>query len=335
MASLIQTVLQPDSWWHAGLLLLAGVVLLEYGANWLVGGSSSLARHFGVSELIVGSTIVSAGTTLPELMVSVFALVVSTVKGASDIAIGNVVGSNIVDIALILGLVALLASMPRLHINVLLPELLIMLGTMALMGVLCLNGKLDYPVDTVLLLLVFVGYLVFQVWDAKKNPEEAALEEEPHHPLHVPVLILGGVVALALGARCLVNGAIFVAHQVGISELVIGLTIVAVGTSLPELATNVASALKGESELGMGDIVGANVLNIAFNLGLTGTLYGLIRGAEITVASEFFARDYWWMLGFAVLLTVALWRWGRLTRPAGAVFLVGYLVYVVSLFVGS
>ncbi|MBM3213839.1 calcium/sodium antiporter [Candidatus Poribacteria bacterium] len=330
MASVL-SLLDASSFLHAAILLAIGVVLLEYGANWLVGGASSLARRLGISPVIVGSTIVSAGTTLPELMVSLFTILGGTTTNASDIAIGNVVGSNIVDIGLIIGLAALIASMAALSLKVLLPELWIMLGTMVLLGVLTIDGRLNFPLDPLILFLVFLGYIGFQVWEAKAHPEHVEEMDDPHGPLHVPLLIVGGIVCLAFGARSLVNGAVFCAQQWGVPELVIGLTIVAIGTSLPELATNVTAALKGESSLGVGDVVGANILNIAFNLGIVGLLAGAAR--EITVASEFFARDYWWMLGFGVLLTAFLWAGKRVPRWGGAVMGILYIVYAITLFV--
>lgn len=306
------------------VLFLVGIVALYFGAEWLVRGASTLARSFGVGPLVVGLTVVSLGTSAPELIVSVLA----ARRGQSDIAVGNVVGSNIGNIALVLAASALvypLAVQARLVTR----EIPIMVGATVFAGWLALGGY--SRLDGALLLGALVAYLGFLFVTARREPHVAAelvdgdqigVALSSGARLRNLALVVVGLLLLTLGARFLVDSATFFARLSGLSELVIGLTVVAIGTSLPELATSVLAAFRRQTDIAIGNIVGSNVFNLLGILGVT----ALVQ--PIAVDEALFRFEFPVMLFVSLLLLPLAWSRWRIERWEGAALLLGYAVFV-------
>lgn len=312
---------------HNAALLIAGLIALFYGGNWLVRGASNLALSFGVSVLVIALTFVSVGTSMPELLVSLQA----ALAGKSDLAIGNVIGSNIANIGLILGATGLITPLSVKAI-LLRREIPIMILFSVFAFALTLDGGID-RLDAALLLLAFVGFNAMLYRRAQRERDErdrlvADLEKAPrpgHNRGREIVWLLLGVLALAFGSRMMVEGAVSLARMVGVSELVIAITLVAFGTSLPELAASLSAAYHGETDLAVGNIVGSNIANLLLILGITAFVQPIaVNRAEVQL--EFVV-----MLAFAVLLIPFL-RHQRLGRPQSAVFLGAYLAFIIYSF---
>lgn len=305
--------------------IIAGLVLLPLGAEGLVRGSSGLALRMGVTALAIGLTVVAFGTGSPELVLSIEA----ARAGNSGIALGNVVGSNISNIALVLGLAALVKPM-TVRSELVRREVPLMIGVTLFLCVLLLDGRLD-RLEGLLLVVGAVAYTVFSFWVAKQG-ETAPVEDEfdeaitgAARPIWFDaLLILAGLAALLAGAQLLLKGAMSVAQAFGISQVVIGLTIVAVGTSLPELATSVTSAVRNEADVAFGNVVGSNVFNILAVLGTA----ALIRPFQTQGLQTL---DLVVMVASAAVLLPLLRRGWVLNRWEGAALLAGYAVYMYSL----
>lgn len=306
--------------------LLVGLAGLYFGGNWLVTGAARLARSLGISALIVGLTVVAIGTSTPELLVSVSA----ALSGSSDIALGNIVGSNIANIGLILGISGLIYPI-SVHVTLLRREIPIMI-VVAIITYVLLNDGIVGRTDGLLLLAGMVVFLAFLVISSRREqkvkhniPEEE--EDEKFDPQSINRLrelgrLVLGIVVLMIGAQFTVDNAANIARAVGISELVIGVTLVAVGTSLPELVTSVTAALKRESDIAIGNVVGSNIFNVLGILGAT----ALIQ--PVGVQQQIISFDAWVMIGFSLLvLPFALNR--KLERLETFVFLGAYVVYVI------
>ncbi|HMP77008.1 MAG TPA: calcium/sodium antiporter [Kiritimatiellia bacterium] len=303
-------------------LLFAGLILLYFGAEGLIRGASSLALRLGITPLVVGLTVVAFGTSAPELVVSTKAVA----AGQGDIAIGNVVGSNIFNIAVILGLSALLRPM-KIRVQLLKFDMPVMLLVTAVCWLLFLDGRLG-RIEAGLLVAGMVAYTLTNVIMARRETSKAVetefAEGTPHRSRHAAldlVLVIGGLALLVLGARLFVDGAVDLARLWGVSEALIGLTIVAAGTSLPELATSVLAAIRKEDDIAIGNIVGSNVFNILGILGVSGLITPL-SGSGVT------AMDFGFMLGTAFLLLPLMHTGLRLVRWEGAVFLALYGGYI-------
>ncbi|HZI20115.1 MAG TPA: calcium/sodium antiporter [Pyrinomonadaceae bacterium] len=308
------------------LMIAGGLILLALGAEGLVRGSGSLALRMGVTPLVVGLTIVAFGTGSPELVVCIEA----ALAGNSDIALGNVVGSNISNIALILGISALIRPL-EVRSELLRREVPLMIGVTLLLCLLLLDGALSRP-EGVLLVAGSVAYTWLTYWAASRNRGDALVEEASGEAAALPrrrtwldiLFIACGIAALVLGARLLLDGAIVVAGWLGISQIVIGLTIVAVGTSLPELATSAVAAHKGEADVAFGNVVGSNVLNILFMLGVAAVIQPMS-------AAGLRAFDLGALLASAVLLLPVLWSGSILSRKEGVLLVAAYAAYVYTL----
>jgi cation:H+ antiporter len=298
------------------LFVLLGLVGLFVGGEFLVRGSVAVARGFGISPLLIGLTVVGFGTSTPELLVSVDA----ALRGLPDIALGNVVGSNIANILLIVGASALLwpitltGNFPKRDLVTMLVAALLLLPLFALGAVGRSAG------------MVLVGGLVIYLVLAFRGAR-GEQEVQPECGAAMPLWVAGGLVvvgllALLVGARLLIDGAVAIARDFGLSEAFIGLTIVAVGTSLPELATSLVAALRRQSDIAIGNVVGSNIFNILGILGATAII------APIPVAARFLAFDLPVMLVASPLLAgLLLFRWS-LGRPVGLLMLVAYAAYV-------
>jgi cation:H+ antiporter len=253
------------------LILLTGLLLILFGANYLVDGSSSIAKKFGLSEFIIGLTIVGIGTSSPEMVVSFM----SSFQGKADMAIGNIVGSNIFNTMMILGITALISPLAitrsnlrkDIPLNVLVTALLILLGMNAtLFG--CGENQIS-RLDGVILLAIFAWYLWFSFKSDSAN-EEAEEEDNKTKQYSIPlsiIMIIGGLAGLIIGGKMFVNGATELAKMFGVSDKFIAITVMAAGTSMPELATCVVAALKGRGQLALGNVLGSNISNILLILG--------------------------------------------------------------------
>jgi cation:H+ antiporter len=304
------------------IYLLAGLVLLYFGAEGLVRGSSSLALRLGLSPLVVGLTVVAFGTSSPELMVSLKA----ALAGQPDISVGNVVGSNICNIGLILGLCALITPIAT-SSQIVRIDIPIMIGITVLSMALMADGNLG-ATEGIIFCAILVAYVIFSIYLARRQPADALGAEFGEEVkiskrgLAIDIaMVVGGLALLVFGARFLVDGAIIIARTYGWSEALIGLTIVAIGTSLPELATSLLAAIKKESDIAVGNIVGSNIFNLVGILGITAIVHPLqaagISGVDLAV-----------MAGFALLLWPMAYYHQRITRLEGAMLLLGYAAYV-------
>lgn len=306
------------------LFVLAGLMLLAAGAEALVRGSSALALRLGVTPLVVGLTVVAFGTGSPELFVSVEA----AYRGDSGIALGNVVGSNIGNVALILGLAALARPM-KVRSELIRREAPLMIGVTLLLCALLYDGTLS-RVDGLVLVIGSVAYTAFAYLAARRDRSKVVAEEfedalaQPKRAAWVDaVLVVVGFALLLFGARLLVGGATTIAESFGISQVVIGLTVIAVGTSLPELATSVVAAAKGEADVAFGNVIGSNILNILLILGVA----ALISPVE---AQGLRTLDLIVLVGSAVLLLPLMRRGWVLNRWEGGLLLAGYVAYLYS-----
>ncbi|MEO9329091.1 calcium/sodium antiporter [Gordonia aurantiaca] len=304
-------------------LILAGLTGLVLGAEFLVRGGSAVATRLGVSPLLVGLTIVSIGTSMPELAVGLDA----TLNDAGPLAVGNIAGTNIVNILLILGLSSAMVplALAKQTLRLDLPTMSI---SAVLMLVLCLNGSLG-RIDGVILLLLGIGYTVAAIrWELRERatPVEAEIAEElpaKGGPLWLRALeLFGGMVAVVVAADWLVDGSVSIATDLGVSEAFIGLTIVAIGTSAPELVTTVMSTIRGDRDLAIGNLIGSSVYNIVFILGVT----ALVKPVEVT--DDLIRVDIPLMTAVAVLCIPVFLSGRRVSRPEGIGFVALYVVYL-------
>ena len=320
----------------AFIAVIFGLALLVWSADRFVEGSASTARHFGMPPLLIGMVIVGFGTSAPEMVVSALA----ASQGNPGIALGNAYGSNITNIALILGVTALISPI-AVHSRVLRKELPLLTLVTALAAWQLWDGQIT-RLDAVVLLAVFGGLMGWTIWQGLQAQEDA-LGTEIAQELDVRVMpirravfwLVAGLLLLILSSRILVWGAVEIAQGFGVSDLIIGLTIVAVGTSLPELAASVIAARKGEHDIALGNILGSNLFNTLAVVGIAGAIHPLAVGPEV------FNRD---MLVVAAL-TVSLFVFGygfrgpgRINRIEGAVLLacyLGYVAYLVSTVFGG
>jgi cation:H+ antiporter len=309
------------------LLILVGFALLVRGADILVRGASSLARRFGVSSLLVGLTVVAMGTSMPELVVNVLA----ALRGSGDIAIGNILGSNIVNIALGLGLAALVLPL-TVERSIVWREIPFALLAVGLLAIVANDRLLDGAaadvvsrIDGLVLLSLVAVYLYYLITTARasRQPEETPDRTPPWRSAWD---ILIGVLLLVIGGKFVVDNAVLIAAALGISEKLIALTVIAVGTSLPELVTSVIAVMRKEPDISVGNIVGSNILNIIVILGLSATL------TPLAISPSAFID-----LGVTMLLTLLLFAYmyvgkrHELERWQGATFVVLYLGYIVFL----
>jgi cation:H+ antiporter len=305
------------------LLFVLGLVALYFGAEWLVGGSSRVAAAFGISPVVVGLTIVAFGTSAPELVVSGLA----SFRGSGDIAVGNVVGSNIANVALILGISALIRPI-AVKRGLVVRDLPVMILVSALFIGIILNLGISRA-EAGILLLAFAVYMAFVGRQAKREAaESAALLEDAelmeglaaghYRPARDLVLTLVGTIALVIGAQLLVDSATSIALALGISEVVIGLTLVAFGTSVPELAASVVASIRGEAQIVLGNIVGSNIFNVTLIIGTA----ALIR--PLPIHESLLRLEAPIMLGVSVLLLPFALTSLRVGRMEGGVLLAAY-----------
>jgi len=319
------------------LICLIGFGMLYFGAEWLVKGSSSLARSLGVTPIVIGLTVVAFGTSAPELVVSL----VSSIKGKSMIAVGNVVGSNICNIALVLGMASIFQPITS-HQSLIKRDIPIMLGVSLYLLLISLNSMIG-RFEGATLFGGIILYTIFNYYVAKRESiqesgggivsSETDLEgiEYVTSRSKQILLILVGIIGVVAGAQCVVDSAVKIMHVLGVSEKFIGLTIVAFGTSLPELATSVVAAIRKEMDISIGNLVGSNVFNILSVLGVA----SLVR--PIPIPGGFIASGLWIDYLFMMFTSFLPWLMMRkdftITRKDGLILLscyVGYIIYLIA-----
>ncbi|MCL6536298.1 MAG: calcium/sodium antiporter [Armatimonadetes bacterium] len=313
-------------------LILPGLLLLIGGGEWLVRGASRLASLLGVPPVVIGLSVVAFGTSAPELAVSIL----SAYRGQPDIAVGNVVGSNIVNILLILGLSAVVAPL-AVSMRLIKIEVPMMIGAALLFFALAYDGKLT-RLDGAVLVGIFTVYLAWMARTARSETLlDAEVEEAGAMPrtgwtyLKLAGLMIAGLAGLVLGSEWLIQGAVAAARALGVSELVIGLTVVAIGTSLPELATSVIASMRGERDISVGNVVGSNIFNILSVLGFS----CLVAPDGIAVAPAVLRFDAVVMIGVSLACFPVFFNGFQIKRWEGALFVGYYVAYTVYLILYS
>lgn len=309
------------------LIFLVGLGVLYLGAEWLVNGAANLALRYGIRPIIVGITVVALGTSMPEFVVNFFA----AFTGEDSLALGNIVGSNICNIALILGMSAMVLPL-AVSRNTLKKEYPLMMAVLVLFYVVSLDGLIS-KLDGLLLVSGLVAFMVYIFFDARRITGSPVKKDHSEHgdgPADQPatrkiLFVIGGIILLALGARAMVYAAVNVAEMMGIDPVVVGLTVVAVGTSLPELAASVVSAIRHESDISVGNVLGSNMLNVLFVVGFV-SLIRPLRVDPISLEIHFPV-----MLAFGIVLLPLAWTQFRITRVEGGFLLAGFLSYMVFL----
>lgn len=300
-------------------LTIAGLVMLCFGGNWLVNGGVNIAKKFGISKMIIGMTVVAYGTSTPELAASIAAA-----RDHGAIILGNVIGSNIANVGMVIGIAAILTPL-IVSKTTIRKEVPIMLGVSLLLVALSIDGEIS-QYDGILLIGSLIVFTIFIYKDAKKQRIENTDEDIPKKNAYGKSigLIAIGIALLYVGAILTIDNAVILAQSFGISERIIGLTVIAIGTSLPELITSVIAIRKGHTDIGIGTIIGSNIYNILMIMGVGATIAG------VAVVSEVFI-DYAVMIGFSLVLLVAMKK-GLITRPIGIGLAAAYLIYLAVTF---
>ena len=321
------------------ILFVVGISGVYFGAEWLVKGSSKLSRDLGIKPIVIGLTVVAFGTSSPELAVSLTA----SIKGSNDIAIGNIIGSNIANIGLILGVAAIVLPL-KVEKVIMRRELPLMIGISAGLYFMAIDRKIGF-VDGLLLftgIILFIGYQIYHTLNSKKEsrnstasnpvsktgtPESTTEESQTRrHLLSNIIYIVIGLACLLVGSHVLVKSAIFIAGSFGISEMVIGMTVVAFGTSVPEMATSVVSVLRKETDICVGNVIGSNIFNILLVLGSV----ALVRPLNVPRETLFF--EFPIMLLFSLALIPMIRGSLTVNRLAGVVLMSGYVAFIFLLF---
>lgn len=312
----------------AYLYLIVGFVLLVKGADWLVAGSASLAKHFGISTLVIGLTVVAFGTSTPELVVNVL----SGIKGTTDIAIGNIIGSNIANILLILGITAMIRPLSVTSTTTWreIPLALLAVLTVWFMASdASLAGRVFNEIDRIdglVLILFFIIFLAY-VWAiAKEEHNQSEGQIEILSKGRSVLLIFLGLVSLVVGGKWVVDGAVAIAQALGASQALIGFTVVAIGTSLPELTTSIVAAYRGQINIAVGNVVGSNIFNIFWILGISSIISPLPFQASFAFDLQVCA-----IATFLLFAAMFLGRKHLLERWQGALFVFIYIIYIVLL----
>lgn len=298
-------------------MLVLGFVMLVKGADFFVDGAASIATKFKIPQLIIGLTVVAMGTSAPEAAVSISA----AFDGNAAITIGNIIGSNILNILVILGISALITAL-GVSKSVTRVNIPIMAGATILLLILGYDGSIS-RLDALIIFAFFIAFLAYMIISARRsNLDGEEIKEMPL--LKSLIFVLGGLVIIVLGSRFTVSGATYIAKSIGVNDRIIGLTVVALGTSLPELFTSVVASRKGNADIAIGNVVGSNIFNILFIVGLSGLII------PVPFARAFLA-DALVSLGACVLLFLLSFKSGKLERWGGAILLVSYGAYFISI----
>ena len=297
------------------LFLIGGIILLYFGAAFLVKGSANIARILGVKPLIVGLTIVAFGTSMPEFTVSIFGVL----KGVSDISVGNIIGSNVANIGLILGTAGLIAPI-ALRYHHIRQQLLILLFGSLFFCIMAFDGISRW--EGWLFIAIIIAYVVYLIRSSREDEVKDELPKADNSILRNVLYTIGGIVALVFASRGIIEGASNIAEHFGLSQMVIGMTIVALGTSLPELAASIMAQVKRESDISIGNVIGSNLFNMFFVGGGAAT----IRGLEINTA--IFTFEVPFMLLYTLLLFPIIFVSKGIKRPQAFAFLVLYIIFI-------
>lgn len=313
----------------AVILLTIGLLLLWKAADWLVVGAVNLAERLGISPLVIGLTIIAMGTSAPEAATSIAAVL----RDNGEIVLGNVYGSNIVNLLVAGGICALIRPV-SVRLRVLKLEMPVMILTALALWPMLMNLYLS-RIEGVILLGVFAVLIILTVFSAKKQAVEKSIVEitlqqevQKIKPKSIPastVLIITGLLGLALGAEISLRGAVYIGQWVGLSDTVIGLTIIAVGTSLPEIATSIVAAKKGHDDIAIGNLVGSNIFNTLLVAGIAGTVRPFVFAPRLAGA------DYWIMIGASIIFVIMSVTGKKISRFEGAILTAGYAGYIVYL----
>ena len=313
------------------LFLVIGMILLIKGADYFVGGASAVAKKLKVPALFIGLTIVSIGTSFPELSVSIS----SAISNSPDLSVGNMIGSNLANMFLILGLMALIAPVP-IKATMKKIELPFLIAITTIMMLFSLDMFLDGAeanmlsrVESILFLIMIILYLAILIFNARKTRnshiQANSTEEQKHEKelkiWQIVVYVIVGLAAVIFGGECVSSTAKFLALEMGMSEALVGLTIVAIGTSLPELVTSVIAARKGENDIAIGNIVGSNIMNISLVLGVVGTI------SQINISATILT-DMIILLVFTIVAIVCCIRKSDISKREGILFLIMYFAYI-------
>ncbi len=303
------------------LLLIVGFTMLVKGADWFVDGTSGIAERFGIPQLVIGLTIVAMGTSAPEAAVSITA----GLKGNAGITIGNVVGSNILNILIILGITAVITrvAIQKSTLRYEIPYMIFITIVMIAMG---MTGEQISFVEGIVLWILFIAYLIYLFIMAKQGKTEHEEEEKDESIWKLILFSIVGIVLIVWGSDVTVDSATSLARIFGLSERFIGLTVVALGTSLPELFTSVNAAIKGKADIAIGNIVGSNLFNILFVIGTTALITPVVFETKFVI-------DAIIAVAAGVLLWISVFRTKQLRRPWGIIMLVSYAAYFVYLMV--
>ena len=304
----------------SAVLLLIGLVMLCFGGNWLVSGGVAIAKKFRISNLVIGMTIVAYGTSTPELAASIAAA-----GDHSAIILGNIVGSNIANVGMVIGVAAILAPL-AIQKSVLRKEIPIMLGVTALLVLLSIDGELS-QYDGLLLLIGLGIFAVYTFRNVLKQREKSKADSDSgKNNIYLKSIgLIGiGIIVLYIGAILTVDNAVIIATEFGISEKIIGLTVIAVGTSLPELITSIIAIRKGHTDIGIGNIIGSNIYNILMIMGVGASLGGILITADVYV-------DYAIMIVFSISLLIGL-KTHIIKKPMGIILVTGYVLYLITTF---
>jgi len=300
--------------------LLIGLVMLCFGGNWLVSGGVSIAKKFRISNLVIGMTIVAYGTSTPELAASIAAA-----GDHSAIILGNIVGSNIANVGMVIGVAAILVPL-AVQKSVLRKEIPIMLGVSALLVLLSIDGEISQYDGTIL--LIGLGLFAAYTFRSALKQREKNVDDSNSTKNNVYLKSIGligiGIIVLYIGAILTVDNAVVIATELGLSEKIIGLTVIAIGTSLPELITSIIAIRKGHSDIGIGNIIGSNIYNILMIMGVGAALGGVLITADVYV-------DYAIMIIFSISLLIGL-KTKIINRTMGVILATGYVLYLVTTF---
>lgn len=309
------------------ILFISGLILLVISGKYLVQGGISIARHFKIPTLVIGVTVIAFGTSAPELLVSIQA----ALSGNPEIAFGNVVGSNISNIGLVLAFTAILIPIP-VHQNALRFDWPVMMVASVLLYIFTFNNVLGF-LEGFFLFILLIIYLFYTVYKSRKQStnEQDEKDDKPQYKLNVSiVLIIIASVGLALGADLLVDSAVNMATQWGISKRVISITIIAFGTSVPELTASIIAAMKKQTDISIGNIIGSNIFNIMAVLGITSMIH------DINIDHVAFAFDIIWMMFVAILLYLFIYPFKTvyLNRVEGVLLFISYIMYISLVLTG-
>ncbi len=303
------------------LYLILGLILLYYGAEFLVRGSSSIAVSFGVNKMVIGLTVVALGTSMPEFVVSL----TGAITGSDGVSVGNIVGSNMANILLVLGITGFIGPIKAEKRTIKLDMPVLLLITL-LFIFFCYDGLLT-GYESIMLLFVFMIYMLYIIKNSREISGEKKEASDPKSNKLTKNIMLSlvGIIGLVLGGKYTVQGGVEMGQLLGISDYVIGLTVIALGTSLPELFTSVVAALKHEHEISIGNIIGSNMFNTAFVLGIVPII------SPLKISEKIIGFDNWLMLGVTILLGICTYSGKRLSRGESALFLLIYALFILNI----